>query len=116
MAKHFRPEYLARLTEIVPFAPITEENVVKIFDIHLKGLLDPLNKQGIMLEITPEAKKQMALLGFTPKYGARPIKGNIRNQLRRPISKMIISGELVKGNTLSISKEEGNDELVWTVS
>ncbi len=115
MSKHFRPEYLARLTEIVPFAPISEVNVVKIFDIHLKSLLDPLNKQGITLEITPEAKKAMALIGFTPKYGARPIKGNIRNQLRRPISRMIISGELVKGSVLKIGIDE-QGEFSWEVT
>lgn len=114
MANYFRPEYLARLTEIVPFAPITEENVVKIFDIHLKSLLDPLTKQGIILEITPEAKKTMALIGFTPKYGARPIKGNIRNQLRRPISRMIISGELSKGSTLKIGLDK-KGEFTWKV-
>jgi len=47
MQKFFRPEFLARITEIVPFAPITEENVVRIFDIHLKSLHSALDKQGI---------------------------------------------------------------------
>jgi len=47
---------LARLTEIVPFAPISEENVVRIFDIHLKSLTDPLHKQGVSMAISPEAK------------------------------------------------------------
>lgn len=115
MSKHFRPEFLARLTEIVPFAPISEQNVVKIFEIHLKSLLDALSKQGITLDISPEAKKQLALTGFTPKYGARPIKGVIRNQLRRPISRMIISGELVKGSTLTIGLDD-KQELTWTVA
>ncbi len=114
MTKYFRPEFLARVTEIVPFAPISEENVVKIFDIHLKGLTDPMSKQGISLEITPEAKKHLALIGFNPKYGARPIKGNIRNHLRRPISKMIISGELGKGQILQVSLDK-KGELVWKV-
>ena len=104
-----------RLTEIVPFAPISEQNVVKIFEIHLKSLLDALSKQGITLDISPEAKKQLALTGFTPKYGARPIKGVIRNQLRRPISRMIISGELVKGSTLTIGLDD-KQELTWTVA
>ncbi len=114
MAKYFRPEFLARLTEIVPFAPISEQNVVKIFDIHLKSLTEPLTKQGITLDLSPEAKKQLALAGFTPKYGARPLKGVIRNQLRRPISKMIISGELTKGSMLRIETDE-TGELKWTV-
>jgi ATP-dependent Clp protease ATP-binding subunit ClpA len=94
MTKHFRPEFLARLTEIVPFAPISETSIVRIFDIQMKGLLEALDKQGIALTISNEAKKDLALNGFTPKYGARQISSVIRNQLRRPISKYIISGEL----------------------
>ncbi len=116
MAKYFRPEFLARLTEIVPFAPISEQNVVSIFDIHLKSLTDPLYKQGVSLSISPEAKKFLALSGFTPKYGARQIKGVIRNQLRRPISRMIIGGSLSRGNNLTITmKTSATDELAWDV-
>jgi ATP-dependent Clp protease ATP-binding subunit ClpB len=116
MTRYFRPEFLARLTEIVPFAPISEENVVRIFDIHLKNLTDPLTRQGVTLAISPEAKKFLALSGFTPKYGARQIKGVIRNQLRRPISRMIIGGSLGKGNHLSISmKETTVPELAWDI-
>lgn len=114
MAKYFRPEFLARLTEIVPFAPISEDMAVKIFDIQLKSLTDPLSKQGITLTITPEAKKHLALTGFTPKYGARQIKGVIRNQLRRPISRKIVSGELVKGNTISLDVTKSG-ELKWDI-
>jgi ATP-dependent Clp protease ATP-binding subunit ClpB len=111
MSKHFRPEFLARLTEIVPFAPISEDMAVKIFDIQLKSLTEPLSKQGISLKITAEAKKHLALLGFTPKYGARQIKGVIRNQLRRPISRRIVSGELQRGDVISLALNGG--ELKW---
>ncbi|MEZ0611477.1 ATP-dependent Clp protease ATP-binding subunit [Fibrella sp. WM1] len=114
MSRHFRPEFLARLTEIVPFAPISEANVVKIFDIHLRGLTEPLRKQGITLAISPEARQQLALSGFTPRYGARPLKGVIRSQLRRPISRMIISGELTPGSTLHINLDD-QSALTWTV-
>jgi ATP-dependent Clp protease ATP-binding subunit ClpB len=116
MTKYFRPEFLARLTEIVPFAPISEENVVRIFDIHLKSLTDPLQKQGVSMSISPEAKKFLALSGFTPKYGARQIKGVIRNQLRRPISRMIIGGSLCRGNNLNITlKDSEVGELAWDI-
>lgn len=114
MTRYFRPEFLARLSEIVPFAPISEDNVVKIFDIQLKSLLTALDKQGIELEIDAAAKKQLALSGFTPQYGARQISGVIRNQLRRPISRLIISGELGKGKKLHIAEKEGT--LVWETS
>ena len=114
MSGSFRPEFLARLTELVPFAPISEENVLKIFEIHLRGLTDLLDKQGIALTMTPEARQTLALLGFTPRYGVRPLKSVIRNQLRRPISRMIISGEVVKGSTIHLSTNE-NGEVTWAV-
>jgi ATP-dependent Clp protease ATP-binding subunit ClpA len=116
MSRHFRPEFLARLTEIVPFAPISAENVGRIFDIHLRPLLEQLRRQGIALAISPEARRHLALSGFTPKYGARPITGVIRSQLRRPISRLIISGEARAGTTLTLTKPEESGELVWTTT
>jgi ATP-dependent Clp protease ATP-binding subunit ClpA len=113
MAKFFRPEFLARLTEIVPFAPINEENIVRIFEIQMKSLLDALTQQGIEFSITDEAKKHLALNGFTPKYGARQISGVIRSQLRRPISKYIVSGEVRRGDKISVGIE--NDILSWNI-
>jgi ATP-dependent Clp protease ATP-binding subunit ClpB len=115
MGKNFRPEFLARLSEIVPFAPISEENVVRIFDIQLKSLVQALEKMGIGMQISDEAKNMLALKGFTPKYGARQLSGVIRNQLRRPISRYIISGELKKGNSVIISKNTDTDELLWNI-
>ncbi|WDF54397.1 ATP-dependent Clp protease ATP-binding subunit [Mucilaginibacter sp. KACC 22063] len=116
MARHFRPEFLARLSEIVPFAPISEENVVRIFDIQLKSLVESLSKMGIGFDISEEAKSMLALGGFTPKYGARQLSGVIRNRLRRPISKYIISGELKKGHTISVIKKQDTEELEWLIN
>lgn len=115
MTKHFRPEFLARLTEIVPFAPISEKNVVKILEIQMKSLLEILDKQQITLNITEEAKKKIALTGFTPKYGARQISGVIRTFLRRPISRMLVSGEVKKGDTIDLSLDAEN-ELSWAIT
>lgn len=115
MARHFRPEFLARLSEIVPFAPISEKNVVRIFEIQLKSLIEALEKQGITFEIDEQATTMLALSGFTPKYGARQLSGVIRNELRRPISKYIISGELKKGNTIVVKKHATEDRLEWEI-
>jgi len=115
MSRYFRPEFLARVTEIVPFAPIAEGNVVKIFNIHLRKLLETLGKQGITLRISEEATRHLALSGFTPKYGARPLTGVIRNQLRRPLSRMIIAGKIGKGSVVQLDLDEAQ-ELVWETS
>lgn len=115
MTRHFRPEFLARLTEIVPFAPINEQSLVRIFDIQLRGLLEALDKQGVQFEISDTAKKMLATNGFTPKYGARQISGVIRNQLRKPISKYIISEQVKKGSKVVINRNDDANELVWAI-
>ena len=79
----------------------------------MKGLLEALDKQGVTFQISEEAKKYLAMNGFTPKYGARQIAGVIRNRLRRPISKYIIAGELNKGNTIKVDLQ--NEELQWAI-
>lgn len=112
MQSYFRPEFLARLTEIVPFSPITEETVTAIFDIHMKGLLKLLNEQDITLELTPEARHAIALRGFNQQYGARPILGIIRKELRHPISKMMIAGRIKSGDHIVVNIDQyGNPEI-----
>ncbi len=113
MQGYFRPEFLARLTEIVPFSPITDKTVTKIFDIHMKGLLKLLAEQDITLELTPEARETIALRGYNQQYGARPILGIIRKELRHPISKMIIAGKVKSGDKIIVDIKDG--EVVFEI-
>ena len=112
MQNYFRPEVLGRLTEIVPFSPITEETVTRIFEIHLKGLLKLLEEQDIRLSIPPEVKREIAMMGFNPQYGARPVIGIIRKELRHPLSKLIISGQIKSGDTVEVRMKDGVPEFV----
>lgn len=112
MQGHFRPEFLARLTEIVPFSPIMPEGVVKIFDIHLRGLLKLLEEQGITLTMTDDVKKEIAMKGYNQQYGARPLIGIIRKELRHPLSKLIISGAIKSGDNVEVKMTDGKPEFV----
>jgi ATP-dependent Clp protease ATP-binding subunit ClpA len=114
MQGYFRPEFLARLTEIVPFSPITDKTVVNIFDIHLKGLLKLLEEQNITLTLTPEARQTIALRGYNQQYGARPILGIIRKELRHPISKKLIAGEIKPGDSIEVQIKD--DTIVFAVN
>jgi ATP-dependent Clp protease ATP-binding subunit ClpA len=115
MTGHFRPEFLGRLTEIIPFAPINVKSVSRIFDIHLKKeLLQLLEKLEISLTISEKDKEKISLMGFSPEYGARPIKGTIRNKLKRPLSRMIIANEIMKGDTVKVTLDK-NDEIKFTI-
>ena len=115
MQGQFRPEFLARLTEIVPFSPITEEMIDRIFDIHIKNLLKTLNEQNIKLEIDESARKYVTKVGFNAHYGARPILGIIRKEIRRPLSKLIIAGDITPGDTVIMKYDEEQKQICWDI-
>lgn len=114
MQNYFRPEFLGRLTEIVPFSPITEKTVTRIFEIHLKGLLKLLAEQEITLQMDDEVKRTIAMKGYNPQYGARPVLGIIRKELRHPLSKLIISGQVKSGDTVVVKVNEEGQILFET--
>lgn len=115
MQGQFRPEFLARLTEILPFSPITEEMIYKIFDIHIKNLVKSLNAQDIKLEIDDSARAYITKVGFNTHYGARPVLGIIRKEIRRPLSKMIIAGDVCSGDTVTMKHDPEKNEMVWEI-
>lgn len=115
MQGQFRPEFLARLTEIVPFSPITEAMINRIFDIHIKNLLKMLHEQNIELEIDESARKYITSVGFNAHYGARPILGIIRKEIRRPLSKLIISGDVNPGDKVTMRYDEENHAMAWDI-
>lgn len=85
MAQYFRPEFLGRLTEVVPFAPIDENVAKQIFNLHFGRLQEQLMKQkNIQLNLSDEALQHLANKGYSPKYGARPIAGVIRTYISSP--------------------------------
>ena len=130
MQGQFRPEFLARLTEIVPFSPITSEMIDRIFDIHIKNLLcylkiflfqhiknllKALHEQNIKLVIDDTARKYVTQVGFNAHYGARPILGIIRKEIRRPLSKLIISGDIEPGDIVTMRYDDENKQIMWDI-
>lgn len=114
MARYFRPEFLARLSEIVPFSPINENILLQIFDIQFRNFSKLLEKQNIRIVLTDDARYMLAHKGFDPRYGARQVSGMIRTYLRRPISRLIIEGKLDSGKTLSVGLGD-NEQLTWNI-
>lgn len=115
MQGQFRPEFLARLTEIVPFSPITPEMIDRIFDIHIQNLLKMLKEQNISLTIDETARKYVTKVGFNAHYGARPILGIIRKEIRRPLSKLIISGDINSGDSVTMKYNDETKEIAWDI-
>jgi len=84
-----------------------------IFNIQLKHLESALKTQGIQLTLDPATRRALAMEGYTPQYGARPLRNVIRNRLRRPISRMIIGQQVTKGQTIQGTLKDG--ELQFNV-
>ncbi len=113
MSPYFRPEFLGRLTEIVPFRPISESVVGMIFNIQLAKLEKTLAQRNITLELSETARNQLVSMGYSEKYGARPVASVIRSEIRRPVARKLVSGEL--DNNMTIVMEFENEEFEWTV-
>jgi ATP-dependent Clp protease ATP-binding subunit ClpB len=103
----FRPEFVNRIDEIVVFHALSEKNIEAIAKIQMKGLESRLAKMEIALEITPEALKAIADVGFDPVYGARPLKRAIQQEIENPLAKEILGGKFVAGDTIHVAHKGG---------
>lgn len=112
--KHFRPEFINRIDEMVVFNPLTEEDLNKIVDILLVDIVKRLDAKEITLTISEEAKKLIVKEGSDFAYGARPLKRAIQNMVEDPISEIIIKGEAKNGDIIDGKAE--NDEIKFNVS
>ncbi len=112
MAQHFRPEFLGRLTEVVPFSPIGEDVAKEIFTLHFSNLQAQLLKQkNITLNLSEEALEHLTQKGYSKKYGARPIAGVIRTFIKKNISRLIVGEQVKSGDVVELNYKDGN--LCW---
>ncbi|MCD6207377.1 MAG: ATP-dependent chaperone ClpB [Methanosarcinales archaeon] len=93
----FRPEFLNRVDETVVFRALTKEQLVAIVDIQIGYLMDRLADQRIELLVTDAAKRYLADAGYSPVYGARPLKRVIQNEVETGLSRLIVAGEVAEG-------------------
>jgi ATP-dependent Clp protease ATP-binding subunit ClpB len=105
---HFRPEFLNRLDEILLFGRL-ERNVMEgIVDIQLQHLKNRLKQQNMELQLSSEAIRWLANVGYDPVYGARPLKRVIQKHLQDPISMMILEGKCKDGTKLTADVKDGD--------
>ena len=107
----FRPEFLNRVDETVVFRALTKEQLVAIVDIQIGYLVDRLKDQRIDLVVTDAAKRHLADAGYSPVYGARPLKRVIQNEVETGLSRMIVAGEVAEGARVVVDAKEGRIEM-----
>ncbi len=110
---NFRPEFLNRVDDIVLFKPLQLSEITKIVALLVSELDQRLGEQGIKLELSPSAIKKIALGGFDPVYGARPLKRFIQKELETKIGRAIIGGEVREGSLIHVDVQ--GDDLQVTI-
>ncbi|MDR2610348.1 MAG: ATP-dependent chaperone ClpB [Clostridiales Family XIII bacterium] len=102
MKRHFRPEFINRIDDIVVFSPLTEDDIVKIIDIAVAELQERLEDRNIRLNITDNTKRFIAQETYSPAYGARPVGRYLQKNIETEIAAKIISGEIKDGDEFTI--------------
>ncbi len=104
----FRPEFLNRIDEILVFRQLTEEEVEKIAGLLARELEERARKGlGLSLSISDEARKYIAKKGYSPKYGARPLRRILQDEVENPLSDLLLAGEVDTANGLAVTEAEG---------
>ncbi len=107
LKKHFRPEFLNRVDDVIIFQSLDEEELSKIVDIQLDRLGRRLAQQNLTLDVDAAAKKLLAKEGYDPQFGARPLKRAVQEQLLNPLSMKLLEGEFKPGDKIKVSTSDG---------
>lgn len=106
--KYFRPELINRLDEVIVFNKLTEDDMVKVVDLELKGVVDRLKDLGIVIEVTEKAKKELAEKGYDTDYGARPLKRLIQKEVQDKLAMEILKGNIKDGTKVLVDAGDEN--------
>ena len=107
----FKPEFLNRLDEIVMFEPLGTEDLSRIVDIQLARLNARLADRRITIEVTQAGKDWLALTGFDPVYGARPLKRLVQATIEDGLAKRVLAGDVADGDTVRFDVNEDNSGI-----
>jgi ATP-dependent Clp protease ATP-binding subunit ClpC len=109
----FRPEFLNRIDEIITFSPLSLEQMYKIVDLQMTEVQERLSEHGLIVELTPAARKWLADVGYDPTFGARPLRRALQKHVESPLSVSLLSGEFSSGDKIIVDVDEANEQLIF---
>jgi ATP-dependent Clp protease ATP-binding subunit ClpB len=112
LRRHFMPEFLNRVDDIIMFKPLTMDEIKEIIDLLTEDLNQRLKARRLTLRLTDDAREFIARAGFDPVYGARPLKRFVQREVETRIGRAIIAGLIIDGSTITVDVQDG--ELVVT--
>ncbi|MGH3395228.1 MAG: AAA family ATPase, partial [Streptosporangiaceae bacterium] len=107
----FKPEFLNRLDDIILFDALTTDELSEIVDLQVARLGRRLTDRRLTLTVTPAAREWLALTGFDPVYGARPLRRLIQSAIGDQLARALLSGEIADGDTVVVDLDEKTDKL-----
>jgi ATP-dependent Clp protease ATP-binding subunit ClpB len=110
LRRHFRPEFLNRIDDVVLFKPLALQQIERIVDLQFDELRRRLDEQGIAVEITDAARRLIAERGFDPVYGARPLRRYVAHEVETRIARLLVGGEIREG--LAVRVDVSGEGLV----
>ncbi len=111
LKQYFRPEFLNRIDEIIVFRQLTKDEVKKIADIMLKEVFGRMAEQGITLQVTEAFKDRLVEEGYSPAYGARPLRRAIMRLLEDSLAEEILSGRIREGDTATVDVDSETGQV-----
>ena len=113
LSKQFAPEFLNRFDEIITFDQLDIQAIKRIVDLELKTLVKRVEEKGYHFQITEKAKEFVATKGYDVQFGARPLKRAIQNYVEDGLCSLLMEGNLLPGDTITIGKSTKKDELTF---
>ena len=112
LRQSFRPEFLNRLDDVVLFKPLTLDEIGRIVDLQMGELRARLGEQRIELKVADGARELLAREGYSPVYGARPLKRLIQTRVETPIARLVVVGSIKGGQSIKIGVKKGDLEIL----
>jgi ATP-dependent Clp protease ATP-binding subunit ClpB len=112
LRRHFRPEFLNRVDDVIVFRQLTEQDLGRIVELQLAKLRKQLEQRGIGLSLDPDAVELLVRQGYDPVYGARPLKRVIQRLLQNPIALEVLEGSFAEGDVIAVQREGEGVRLV----
>jgi len=110
----FKPEFLNRLDDIILFDALTTEELAEIVDLQVAALAKRLAERRLTLHVTPAAREWLALTGFDPVYGARPLRRLVQSAIGDQLARALLAAQIVDGDTVLVDTDPGADALTVT--
>jgi ATP-dependent Clp protease ATP-binding subunit ClpB len=107
----FKPEFLNRLDDVIIFEALTTDELSQIVDLQVAALARRLAERRLSLTVTPAAREWLALTGFDPVYGARPLRRLVQSAIGDRLAKALLAGEITDGDTVMVDLDETSDSL-----